>query len=133
MKNQRVQSMMLCSVAAIALALPAATMAQTNGTPVEFQTVVTGTHIVPEGGALPGLHVDAKVKGQMLDIYIAPMYFVKKYDVKVSKGEDALFVGTQSGDTVLAREITTGVVSPKDGKWRPNMTIYLRNDAGPLW
>jgi len=122
MKNQRVQSMMLCSVAAIALALPAATMAQTNGTPVEFQTVVTGTHIVPEGGALPGLHVDAKVKGQMLDIYIAPMYFVKKYDVKVSKGEDALFVG-----------ITTGVVSPKDGKWRPNMTIYLRNDAGPLW
>lgn len=131
MKNEGVRVSVLCGVAALALAASGVLMAQ-NG-PVEFRAVVSGTHIVPEGGSLPGLHVDARVKGQMLDIYIAPMYFVTKYDVKVAKGEEAEFTGTQSGDIVLAREITTGVVSPKDGKWRPNMTIYVRNDAGPLW
>ena len=129
MKNLRIRILALGGMAAMALA----GMVWAQGAPVEFTTVVTGTHVVPEGNPLPGLHVDAKLKGQSVDIYIAPMHFVSKYDVKVAKGEEAEITGVQSGDVVLAREITTGVVSPKDGKWRPNMTIYLRNDAGPLW
>jgi hypothetical protein len=123
----------LCAVAAIALGAPGLVKSQGNAVPVEFHTVITGTHIVPDGSPLPGLHAEAKVKGENLDIYIAPLYFVKRYDVRVNKGEDAEIVGMQAGDVVLARNITTGVVSPKDGKWRPTMTIYMRNDAGPLW
>src|SRR5438270_12908201 len=105
MENERVRKSVLCGVAALALAASGVMMAQNANGAVEFRAVVSGTHIVPEGGSLPGLHVDARVKGQMLDIYIAPMHFVKKYDVKVAKGEEAEFAGTQSGDMVLTRKI----------------------------
>jgi hypothetical protein len=46
---------------------------------------------VPAGNPLPGLHLDAKVKGRVMDIYIAPADFAAE-----------------------------------------DMSIYLRNDEGPL-
>jgi hypothetical protein len=75
-----------------------------------------------------------------MDIYIAPTDFVVKYDVKVAKGQDVHIVGTEvngtegsDADVVLARETTTGAVDKRTGIFHENMTIYLRNDAGPLW
>jgi hypothetical protein len=73
----------------------------------------------------------------MMDVYIAPTDFAVKYEVKVSKGEYVHIVGTQvkSGevDVVLAREITTGSIDRRTGIFHEDMTIYLRNDEGPLW
>jgi hypothetical protein len=104
---------------------------------VDFFTTVTAVHQVPAGNPLPGLHLDVKVKGEVMDIYIAPMDFVTKYEVKAGKGDGVHIVGTQlkSGDTdvVLTREITTGLYDKVSGTFRPNMTIYLRNDDGPFW
>jgi len=135
----RMWTVVLCGLAGCALAIPAAAKdaAPDTGTAVDVRTTVLAVREVPAGNPLPGLHVDAKIKGRTMDIYIAPMDFVVKYDVTVKKSEELHIVGTvaKSGDAdvVLAREITTGIIDPKTREFNENMTIYLRNDAGPLW
>lgn len=135
--HSRVWRVLLCGLAGVALAVPCAAKDVVLGSAVDARTTVADVREVPAGNALPGLHVDAKVKGRMVDVFIAPMNFVVKYDIKVKKGDDVHIVGTEvnSGDTdvVLAREITTGAVDRKTGIFHENMTIYLRNDEGPLW
>ena len=127
----------LFGVAAFGLTLPAAAKDAEPGAGVDVHTTVNAVRDVPAGNPLPGLHIDAKVKGRLVDIYIAPMDFVRKYEVKVAKGEDVHIVGTEvkegDADVVLAREITTGALDRRTGIFHENMTIYLRNDEGPLW
>ncbi len=132
----RIWTVVICGVAASALTLPAIAR-DLGGAPVDVRTVITGVHEVPAGSALPGLHAEAKIKGKVVDIYIAPMDFVKKYDIQVNKGQEVHLIGTETAagdaDTVLGREITIGTIDKRTGIFRENMTIYLRNDAGPLW
>ena|ERR1035438_1243399 len=129
----------LCGLAGLALAVPAAAKDDVvnNGVAVDIHTTVSAVREVPAGDPLPGLHIDAKIKGRLTDIYIAPLDFVRKYDVKVSKGQDVHIVGTEAkegeADVVLTREITTGALDRRTGIFHENMTIYLRNDEGPLW
>src|ERR1700743_3122394 len=133
----RIWTVALFGLAGSAFIMPAVARDTTSNIPVDVHTTVTAVREVPAGNPLPGLHVDAKIKGQNMDIYIAPMDFVKKYDVKVAKGQDVHIVGTEAAegdaDVVLTREITTGSIDKKTGIFHENMTIYLRNDAGPLW
>jgi hypothetical protein len=95
----------------------------------DFHVTVIAVREVPVGNPMPGLHLQAKVKGRMTDIYIAPVDFAAKCGVKVSKGDQVHIVGSQmrsgEADVVLAREITIGSYA--------NGTYYLRNDDGPLW
>lgn len=129
----------LCGLAGFALAVPAAAKDDVvnSGVAVDIHTTVSAVREVPAGDPLPGLHIDAKIKGRVTDIYIAPLDFVRKYDVKVSKGQDVHIVGTETkegdADVVLTREITTGALDRRTGIFHENMTIYLRNDEGPLW
>ena len=129
----------LCGLAGLALAVPAAAKDDVvnSGVAVDIHTTVSAVREVPAGDPLPGLHIDAKIKGRLTDIYIAPLDFVRKYDVKVSKGQDVHIVGTETkegeADVVLTREITTGALDRRTGIFHENMTIYLRNDEGPLW
>jgi len=108
----------------------------TPATAVDVRTTVVGTREVPTG-PLAGLHFDAKIKGKVVDVFVAPLDFVKKYDIQVTKGQEVHLVGTETteagADVILGREVTTGKVDPKTGIFHENMTIYLRNDAGPLW
>jgi hypothetical protein len=130
-------TVVLCGVAGFALAAAATKdeAAPASPGPVDFYVTVGAVHQVPAGNPLPGLHFDGKLKGRTTDIYIAPMEFVTKYDVKVSRGDEVRIVGTlvnsKDTDQVLAREITSGTYSK--GVFHANMTIYLRNDEGPLW
>jgi hypothetical protein len=105
------------------------------GGTADFMTTVNAIREVPAGNPMPGLHIDAKVNGRALDIYIAPMDFVLKFGIKVAKGNDIHIVGTlikgAETDVVLAREIETGVATASG--FRPKLTIYLRNDDGPFW
>ena len=130
----RIWTVVICGVAASAMSLPA--FARDNGAPVDIHTTITGVHEVA-AGPLAGLHAEAKVKGKVVDIYLAPMNFVKKYDVAVKAGEEVHIVGVETpeaaGDVVLTREITTGTLDKRTGIFHENMTIYLRNDEGPLW
>lgn len=130
----RIWTVVICGVAASALTLPA--MARDNGAPVDVHAVITGVHEVTTG-PLAGLHADAKVKGKVVDVYIAPSDFVKKYDIQVKAGQEVHLVGTETvegaQDVILGREITTGALDKRTGIFRENMTIYLRNDEGPLW
>jgi hypothetical protein len=137
--NSRIWRVVLCGVAGLALSLPAAPKDAASAAnaigPVDFYVTVGAVREVPAGNPLPGLHFDAKVKGRMTDIYLAPMPFINRYEVKVTRGEEVRIVGTQVDakevDQVLAREITSGTFSK--GVFHANMTIYLRNDEGPLW
>lgn len=133
----RLWTFVACGALGAALTVPVVARDVAVGGPVDVHTTVSDLREVPAGNPLPGLHLDAKVKGKMVDVYIAPMDFVKKYDVKVTKGEEVHIVGTETlengADVVLTREITTGVVDRRTGIFHENMTIYLRNDEGPLW
>jgi hypothetical protein len=137
--HPRMWKVVLCGLAGFALAMPAAAKdpVVNSGVGVDIHTTVSAVREVPAGDPLPGLHIDAKIKGRVTDIYIAPIDFVRKYDVKVAKGQDVHIVGTEAkeGDTdiVLTREITTGALDRRTGIFHENMTIYLRNDEGPLW
>lgn len=134
--HARVWKVVLCGLAGVALALPVAGKDVAVNDQVDVHTTVNDIRQVPTG-PLAGLHVDAKIKGRTMDLYIAPMDFVTKYDVKIAKGQEVHVVGTEAkegdADVVLVREITTGSVDRKTGIFHENMTIYLRNDAGPLW
>ena len=130
----------LCGVAGFALALPAVAKDQTAvnpGATVDLVATVSAVREVPAGNPMPGLHIDAKVKGRILDIYIAPMDFVAKYGVKIAKGDEVRVIGTQTklgeAEVVLAREVTTGSFDNKAGAFHADLTVYLRNDDGPFF
>jgi hypothetical protein len=136
MKKQTIMAIAFCGIAGFVLAASAAAKDEVaQGAPVDVFVTVGATRQVPAGNPLPGLHIDAKVKGRMTDFYIAPMDFVTKYDVKVSTGEEMHILGTEltpnEAGVVVAREITSGKYNR--GVFHANMTIYLRNDEGPLW
>lgn len=132
MTPKTIWSAVLCGLAGFALSAPVAAKDLTTGTQVEFRTTINDLRVVPEG-PMAGLHVDAKVNGRILDIYIAPMPFLEKNGVKLEKGRALLVVGTQDGDVVIPRSVTTGTIGRADNVFRPDMTLYLRNDDGPLW
>jgi hypothetical protein len=131
----RMWRVVLCGLAGFALAIPA--VAKDAGAGVDVRATIIAVHEVPAGNPLPGLHVDAKINGRTVDVYIAPMDFLVKNDIKLKKSEEVHIVGTvtKAGDedVVLAREITTGTIDPKTREFNDNMTIYLRNNDGPLW
>lgn len=135
--SSRMRSVILCSVAGIAVAASGAAKDIVFNTPVDVETTVSALHEAPAGSALPGLHLDANVKGRMMDIYISPVNFAERYGVRISKGDYIHIVGTQlrtgGADVVVARAISTGSVDKRTGTFREDMTIYLRNDDGPLW
>lgn len=132
----RIWRIVLCGLVGSAMSVPASARDIGVTAQVDVHTTVVDVREVPSG-PLAGLHFDAKIKGKMVDVYVAPMGFVKKYDVEVSKGQEVHLIGTETteegADVVLGREITTGKVDPRTGIFHENMTIYLRNDAGPLW
>jgi hypothetical protein len=131
----------LCGVAGLVLAATAVAkdnfMRWIPAAPVDFTAMVSAVREVPAAHPMPGLHLDAKVKGVTMDIYIAPMDFVVKYAIKISKGDYLRIVGTQTKvgetDIVLARNITTGTYDRTTGMFRENMTVYLRDENGPFW
>jgi hypothetical protein len=131
----QVWAVVLSGLVGIAMATPAAARDLTE--PVDSYATVTALREVPAGSPLPGLHLDAKVKGQPVDIYIAPLDFAHRYGVKVAKGDYVHIVGTEvksgESDVVLTREIDTGLYDNKTGAFRVTLSVYLRNDNGPFW
>jgi hypothetical protein len=129
--------MVLLGLAGLAFAAPAAKdITVLPGGQVRFDTSVNAIREVPAGNPLPGLHIDVKVNGHAEDVYISPVNFAMRYGVKVAKGDYVRIVGSATAgdpDTILAREITTGLYDPAHNVFRPTLTIYLRNDEGPLW
>lgn len=105
-----------------------------SGTPAAIKATIETVRVVPATDPFPGMHVDMRVKGRLLDVYIAPMSFVTKYGLKLEKGQYAEVAGTQTEDFVLARSVTTGVRDKSSGVFHEDMTIYLRDETGlPLW
>jgi hypothetical protein len=135
--HSRLLTAVLCGVAGFALALPAVAKDQPAGTPTDFYATVSAVREVPAGEAMPGMHIDAKIKGRVVDIYIAPMEFVKQYGIKISKGDEVRVIGTEvrAGEAsyILANEVTTGSYDNKGAIFRADMTYYLRNEDGPFW
>src|SRR5579863_5105255 len=88
--HSRMWTVVLCGLAGCALAIPAAAkdVALNTGAAVDVRTAVIAVHEVPAGDPLPGLHIDAKINGRTTDVYIAPMDFVVKCDLKLRKSEE---------------------------------------------
>jgi hypothetical protein len=135
MRKATIPALVFGGLAAFAFAAPAMAkdIVLNPGGAVKFDATAGTVREVPAGNPLPGIHFDAKVNGRLTDVYLAPTDFAVRYGVKVSKGEYVRIVGVQKGDVVLAREITTGVYDEAHNIFRPTLTIYLRNDEGPLW
>lgn len=82
---------------------------------------------MPRTGALPGLHLDARLNGHATDIYLAPLDYFANFEMAFSKGDEVKVTGSLTRmdgiDYVLVREISVG-----------RMTLYLRTDDGtPVW
>ena len=137
MRKATLGTLVLCGLAGLAFAVPASAKdVVLPGGQVKFDASVNAVRTVAAGNPLPGLHIDAKVNGHETDIYIAPADFASRYGVKVAKGDFVRIVGSlRAGevDSVLAREISTGLYDAAHNIFRPTLTIYLRNDEGPLW
>ena len=105
-------------------------------TATDFLATVTEVSEVALGNPLAGLHVLAKTKGKLVDVYVAPVDFAAKYDVVLHKGQEIRVVGSQvklgDAEIVLAREITTFKRDPR-GQICEDTTFFLRNDEGPFW
>lgn len=136
-RHSRARSFVLFGLAGFALVMTAAAKDVTLNAPVDVETTVTAVREAPAGSPLPGIHLDANVRGRVMDIYISPANFAVKYGVRLSKGDYIHIVGTEirsgDADVVLARSITTGSVDKKSGTFHEDLTTYLRNDEGPLW
>ena len=134
--NSRKWSVVLCGLAGFALAMTAAAKDIVLNTPVDVETTVSALREVPAGD-FPGLHLDATVKGHVMDIYIAPMSFAARYGIKVAKGDYIHIVGREvksgAADVLVASTISTGSVDKRSGIFREDMTIYLWNADGPMW
>jgi hypothetical protein len=129
----------LCGIAGIALAAPVVkenAVFWNPGGKVDFRATVNGIHEVQADNPMPGLHLDIKANGHALDVYVAPMDFVLKYGIKISKGQDIVVKGMQAaGETgvVAAYEVTVGRYDAGIHIFHEEATYYMRNDAGPFW
>jgi hypothetical protein len=143
MRKQTLGALMLFGLAGLVLAVPAVQAAPgpkdiviAPGALTKFDVTVNNIREVPAGKALPGLHIDEKVNGRAMDIYLCPVEFAVKYGVKVAKGDYVRVVGSPAPDkedVFLVREISTGLYDQAHNIFRPTLTVYLRNDDGPFW
>ena len=136
MRKAAIGALVLSGFAAVAIAAPGPKDVQiVPGAPVKFDAMVVAVREVPAGNPLPGLHIDAKVNGRDTDIYLSPVDFAVKYGLHVAKGQYVRILGypAAGSDVILTREVTTGIYDAAHNIFRPNLTIYLRNDDGPFW
>jgi len=93
----------------------------------EFTGVVEAVREDDRSAPLPGIHLMVKDEKDSFDVYLAPVSFLKLFDVEFAKGDQVQVVGSRvkrDGDTiVLAKEVRRG-----------DTTVYLRDDQGkPFW
>ncbi len=93
----------------------------------DFTGVVVGVREDDAGAALPGIHLSVKEDQETFDVYLAPVSFLKLFDVEFAKGDQVQVNGSKvkcnDETVVLAKEVRRG-----------DTTVYLRDDAGkPFW
>lgn len=94
---------------------------------VEFSAVVVEIREIARGNAMHGLHLIVENGKETLDVYLAPVEFMKQFDFAFARGDRVQVLGARVRPSatalVLAREVR-----------RQNQTMYLRNAAGtPYW
>ncbi|HLK68335.1 MAG TPA: hypothetical protein VKU19_33110 [Bryobacteraceae bacterium] len=99
-------------------------------TVVTLSATVLELREVPKGGILSGLHLIVDTdKDSDLDVYIAPMHYLKELQISYAKGDRLEIKGskvkTTAGTVVLVREVRrdadTGYFRDAGGKpyWNP--------------
>jgi hypothetical protein len=96
---------------------------------VNFSATVTDIREVPKGSPLSGLHlvVLEADKETTVEVYVAPMQFLKELQIAYARGDRLQIAGSRirfgSGTIVLAREVRRDVD-----------TAYFRDEKGkPYW
>jgi hypothetical protein len=91
---------------------------------VDVRGAVTEVHVVPVGKPMDGVHATIKVKGETLDVYLAPPDFLNMLRTPIAVGDDLRVVGSRvNGDTVLTKEF-----------FKKGTSIVLRDpDGSPVW
>ncbi len=95
---------------------------------VSVEGTVTDIREAPKGGPLNGLHLIVNTdKDPAVEVYIAPMQFLKDLQISYAKGDRIQISGSKvkfgTGTIVLAREVH-----------RDSDTAYLRDARGkPYW
>jgi hypothetical protein len=94
---------------------------------VEFSAVVVELRDVARGNAMHGLHLIVENGRETIDVYLAPLEFMKQFDLTFAKGDRVQVLGSRVRPSatalVLAREVR-----------RQNQTVYLRDAVGtPNW
>jgi len=96
-------------------------------TVIDVDATVTDTHVVPPSSPLSGVHLTVKIESETIDVYLAPVDFLKEFDITFSKGDRIELIGSKvkfdGARIVLARQVR-----------REETTLYLRDVNGkPHW
>jgi hypothetical protein len=94
---------------------------------VEFPAIVVDIREVARGNAMRGVHLIVGTGKETIDVYLAPVEFLKQFDFAFAKGDRVQVLGARVRPSatalVLAREVR-----------RQNQTVYLRDAGGtPNW
>ncbi len=103
-----------------------------TATVVDLRVVAVEMRETPDGKALAGLHLmarleSAKSDSDLIDIYLGPVAFIKDFNFPFGPRERLEVVGSKvrvaGGSVILARELRHGTD-----------TLYIRDKAGePFW
>jgi hypothetical protein len=96
-------------------------------TVVMLKGTVTFVGEIGKGEALEGINLTVKTKEETFRVYVAPVAFMKLFDLTFNKGDEIKLTGSQilfDGTTViLSRQITVGQTD-----------LILRDENGkPYW
>jgi hypothetical protein len=119
-------TMLVAAAGSVCLAKDPGIIAEPRYNPaaiVDVRGVVSEFHVVPAGKPLDGVHVTLKLKGETLDVYLAPPDFLNLLKTTVAVGDEIRAVGSRVGDTVLTKEF-----------FKKGTSIVLREEKGaPVW
>lgn len=96
-------------------------------TVVDVTGTVTEVREVAKGSPIEGVNLTVKTKNETVNVYVAPVEFVKLMDVKFVKGDEVEVSGSkvkfEGADLILAREVRLG-----------KLTFSVRDkDGSPFW
>lgn len=101
--------------------------AYNTATETNIDVTVADVREVAKSEPLPGVHLSVKFKSDTIDVYLAPVEFVKIFGVTFHNGDEIEITGSKvksSGqEVILAREVQVG-----------RTTLELRDkDGTPFW
>ena len=107
--------------------------ASVPGPKVDLRAKVTAVRKVSTGKPSAGLHVDAKIEGGTINVFIAPANLFDIGEMDLRKGDEIRVIGTRTGpdvaEVVLARQTVAAFYDDEPEVFVTELMVNLGNDC----